>query len=171
MNMSSFSSEGLKYKRQMRAKRGKKGEKKTAMINSWSWGCSQVNLCGFIWPWFGANEQMERVTKTQDSSLPGETHNTFLLSPVIKRYPTIHWHTHTHTHKLSIIQGWRGKQLKKRPLQGLLNTGWKLSSGYKLRFLPELGCVKLCSNPPGGPYWQRLIHQLSWYVSARERLH
>ena len=43
---------------------------------------------------------MERVTKTRDSSLPGETHNTFLLSPVIKRYPTVHTHTHPHTHTI-----------------------------------------------------------------------
>lgn len=35
---------------QLRAKRGKKGEQKMAMINSWSWGCSQVNLYGSIWP-------------------------------------------------------------------------------------------------------------------------
>lgn len=101
MNTPCFSSEVLTYVGcDLRAGRGKKGEKKMAVINSWCWGCSQVNLCGSIWPWFGANEQMERVTKTQDSSLPGETHNTFLLSTVIKQHQTIQTHTHTQTHYL-----------------------------------------------------------------------
>ena len=162
MNMSCFNSEGLRCQAQLSIKRGKKGKKKMAVTNSWSWRCSQVNLCGFIWPWFGANEQMERVTKNRDSSLLGETHNTVLLSPVIKKYSPHTWcthahtqphthtqtqiHTHTHAHKHtqthtpthtpSIIQGWRQDQLKERLLQGLLDTGWKLSA-YQLRFLPE----------------------------------
>lgn len=108
---------------QLRAKRGKKGEQKMAMINSWSWGCSQVNLYGSIWPWFGANEQMERVTNTQDSSLAGEADNTFLLSTVIKWYPTtctcthtpMHCHTLAYTQTIYYSRAQKRKRLKKRP--------------------------------------------------------
>lgn len=65
---------------------------------------------------------MERVTKTRDSSEPGDTHNTFLLlSPVIKRYPA----THTNTHYYSRLEG---EAIEKEKLQNLLNTSWKFYS-------------------------------------------
>lgn len=164
MNMTFFTHKPLKCRARVRAERGKKGAKKMAVINSWSWGCSQVNLCGSIWPWFGANEQMERVTKTQDSSLPGETHNTFLLSPVIKRYPAIHPHTHTHkeTHTLhysrverEAIEKGTITETAKHRLEALLRLQMKNSTW---------------AWPAGSPYLQRLIQLLHWpKICACER--
>lgn len=67
---------------------------------------------------------MERVRKTQDSSVLGKTHTLPSSSPINK------WHIATHAH--TIIQGYRGKKLKKRQIRDRLNTGReKHFSGYK----------------------------------------
>lgn len=95
---------------------------------------------------------MERVTKTQDSSLAGEAHNTFLLSTVIKWYPTTCTHTHALAYACTHADNLLFKSAEKEAIEKETITGTakhRITSGYKLKFLLKWGCAKPFDRPPG----------------------